>query len=404
MKYLDVYLSDLYSGQAGYDRGVYSYTYASEYVKETGKPISVRMPLQSESFSQEIARPFFANLLPEGRIRQLFARAAKISEANDYQFLEKAGAECAGALGLYIPGLYKKHQPVYTKLTAEQLDKLYFSQTNNPLLVQYRELRLSLAGAQDKVPIYIKNNEFYLPAGNAPSSHIFKPENPAFPGLVFNEAFCADLGRAIGLNIPSVKISEHAGKYGYIMQRYDREINSSGAVKRIHQEDFCQALSVMPEQKYQAEGGPSVKDCFSVLDKYSLFALADRQRLLELICFNYCIGNADAHSKNLSLLHSADGIILAPFYDLVSTMAYDSLSTKAAMKTGGEYRLTHIRRSHWEKLAQETGLKPAFVLDMLNDIQKRCLKHLNSIQANYAKYNSAELAQVIEIIRKRCSL
>lgn len=398
---LDVYFHEQYIGNLEYAQGKYSFAYTKEYIHAEGPPLSVRLPLTTQIFNTKLVRPFFANILPEGNIRRLLAKYENISETNDFNLLAKVGRECAGAVSLSLPGQYAKDKPGYTLLTAEELSAIFTTREQDPLLVRYRGNRLSLAGAQDKLPIYKKGRNLYLPEGNAPSSHIFKPAADHFPGLCFNEAFCAELARAVGLVVPAVEIISNGSRYAYLIERYDRQI-VAGAVQRIHQEDFCQALSVLPENKYQAEGGPTLKDCFSVIDAYSVLPLIDRNRLLELICFNYLIGNADAHAKNISLLHTNEGVRLAPFYDLVCTLTYSKLSRKAAMKIGGEYQLNNIRAHHWEQLALESELKPAYVMSTLNELKEKVLSKLEIVAKRYLQYADPVIPEIVTLIKARC--
>lgn len=143
------------------------------------------------------------------------------------------------------------------------------------------------------------------------------------------------------------------------MKRYDRETDNAGNLTRVHQEDFCQALDFGYDRKYESEGGPVLKDCFSILAAHSVQPIIDKRNLLRWVVFNYLIGNCDAHIKNISLFITEEGFRLAPFYDLMSTVVYPALSKKLAMKIGGEARPEWILKRHWERLAQQAdvGLK-----------------------------------------------
>ena len=145
-----------------------------------------------------------------------------------------------------------------------------------------------------------------------------------------------------------------------LIDRYDRTIHNS-EIARIHQEDFCQALGIAPQKKYQNEGGPSLAQCFELLSKYSTQPAKDRLRMADAVIFNYLIGNTDAHGKNFSFLHEGDGLILAPFYDLLSTVIYPNLSQKMAMKIGGKYKYEEVHLKEWEKMATETGLGQPYI-------------------------------------------
>jgi len=150
-----------------------------------------------------------------------------------------------------------------------------------------------------------------------------------------------------------------------LIERYDRRVHPDGSIHRIHQEDFCQALGVPPETKYENEGGPSLAQIFEALARGSRSPLPDKKDLLKWVLFNFIIGNADAHAKNISFLHGElgdeRGPRLAPFYDLVCTQVYDQLSTKPAQKIGGEYRFKHIASRHWDRFATSFGINPKYL-------------------------------------------
>ena len=150
-----------------------------------------------------------------------------------------------------------------------------------------------------------------------------------------------------------------------LVERYDRTIAADGTVTRLHQEDLCQALGVDPDAKYESEGGPGLRDAFALVTRTSGRPLVDRRNLLTWVLLNRLIGNADAHGKNVSLLHgdrrSTGAPQLAPFYDLVCTAVYPELSQKPAMKVGGEARWDRIEARHWRRFAEAVDIGPAFL-------------------------------------------
>jgi serine/threonine-protein kinase HipA len=227
-------------------------------------------------------------------------------------------------------------------------------------------VRLSLAGAQDKIAVHVSGNKISIPLGEAPSTHILKPAIERFEGVVFNEAVCMKLAREVGMNAALAEIRRLEGIDYLLVERYDRttSADAQGApqtLKREHQEDFCQALGIVPENKYQAEGGPSLKQCFALVRDASSAPVIDLQALLDAVIFNFLIGNHDAHGKNFSFLYTAGQTRLAPLYDLLSTSYYPELSPKMAMKIGGEYLSAKITVKHFEQLAEEAGLAKPMV-------------------------------------------
>ena len=341
----------------------YSFQYAPEWLSAGGAlQISVSLPLRAEPFEGDVARNFFSNLLPEALIRTLIAKKIGISEGNDFQLLEELGGECAGALALIPEGQILKSDGGYQPLSREDLDKKIEEMPRQPLLTATEGLRLSLAGAQNKLPVFLKNDAIFLPLGASASSHILKPKIPEFDDTVENEAFCMTLAKGCGLPVPAVKIRD--GKHAALLvSRYDR-VSESGTLTRLHQEDFCQALGFSHEQKYQKDGGPGLKQCLDLLAESSSNPLLDKSNLLRWIVFNYLIGNGDAHAKNISILIDAEGVRLAPFYDLMSTVIYKGLSKELAMRIGREDRPDWIFKRHWMRLAEDAAVAPKAVTEI----------------------------------------
>lgn len=211
----------------------------------------------------------------------------------------------------------------------------------------------------------IDGDEVSLPLGGAPRTHILKPAVERFAGVVFNEALCMEL--AEGMSLPAAKgeIRKTEDIEYLLVERYDRRhvtMDGAAGVERLHQEDFCQALNIVPEMKYQKEGGPSFKQCFSLLRNVSSAPVIDLQRLLDAAIFNYLVGNNDAHGKNFSLLYlGVRTVALARLYDVISTIYYPELHTEMAMTIGRQYLSENAAPADFEQLADDTGLAQPLV-------------------------------------------
>jgi serine/threonine-protein kinase HipA len=264
-------------------------------------------------------------------------------------------------------------------------------------------LRLSLAGSQSKLPVLAPDAILALPLGNTPSTHIIKPEPERFPGLVANEVLCMTLAKAVGLNVPPVSIRPVGNKPCIVVQRYDRTIEAKGSVTRVHQEDFCQALGFPPERKYQQEGGPLVRDCIGLLREWSTVAALDIRDFLDGLIFNVLIGNADAHGKNYSILYRKRDRRLAPFYDLVCTLAWPELSKTPAMKIGKSDSIETITSAHWQKMAQETGVGWPMLRERIRDLCGKCIDGLRNKDILGAAHDSAMTERVAGIIQERAA-
>lgn len=322
--------------------------------------LSHALPLQPLAFPPDQARPFFTNLLPESNVRRLITEKLHISEKNDYALLEAIGGDCAGAFSLWPEGRRPPTQQGRRLVSQSELAGWLANSSRRPLIQAMDGLRLSLAGAQNKLPVISEADGLWLPEGISASTHILKPAIERLDDSVGNECFCLRLAASVGLPVAAARIVEKPSPF-LLVERYDRIRDASGTVRRLHQEDFCQALGVLPENKYEAEGGPSLVDCFRMLAEESSHLLEDRRNLLRWVIFNVLIGNADAHAKNIALLRLPSGARLAPFYDLLSTAAYPSLSRKMAMDIGGENRLDWIQARHWDRMARAIEVKESLV-------------------------------------------
>ena len=366
---LDVYLHRRLAGHLLQDaHGQMSFDYSESWLKDPAAvPLSRSLPLSDKHFNQNDCRAFFSGILPEENIRTVIARNLGISARNDFAMLEQIGGECAGAVtfipaGKQLPDDAGDYQILTEKTLAQTLRTL----PQRPLLAGKADIRLSLAGAQNKIAVRVSGDTISIPLEGAPSTHILKPAIERFAGSVFNEAFCMKLARSVGLNTANVETGTAGGIDYLLVERYDRTVSQApdgqANLKRVHQEDFCQALGIVPEYKYQAEGGPSLKQCFALVRDASSAPVIDLQALLDSVIFNFLIGNNDAHAKNFSLIYQEAGDTrLAPLYDVLSTIYYPDLSTKMAMKIGGEYLAARVGPKHFERLSEETGLAKPMV-------------------------------------------
>jgi len=255
---LDVYLGDSLAGRLTEDRGKLSFAYEKSWITaENFIPLSVTMPPASDTYLDDITRPFFENLLPEGEIRAAIAKLKRVSERNTFGLLGEIGGDCAGAVSLWPIGTTPPRNAGYEPLSDQRLQEVLSEMQQRPLLVIDDEIRLSLAGAQNKLPVYYDDKQLALPKGGAASSHILKPGAPNFEHMTANEHFCMRLASALGLTVPESELLR-TNQPLYLIKRYDRFRHADGALHRHHQIDFCQALNFPSHKKYEHEGGPSL--------------------------------------------------------------------------------------------------------------------------------------------------
>ena len=376
---LNVFLHDELTGiLRRKDNGNLQFRYDTDYVEAGGQPLSLNLPLRKEPFPHRDCLAFFGNLLPEEDVRSQLALTTGISASNDYRLLERFGGDVAGAVTLLPP----EESPAGPQpdeleiLSPERLDEILVGLPQRPLAADAGgEVRLSLAGAQSKLPVVEVEGGFALPHGSdRPTTHILKPEPERFPDLVANEFFCMRLAAATGLQVAEVERAETLSGLPYlIVTRYDRDLTQE-PIRRLHQEDLCQALGKPYFEKYQAEGGPGVVDAMTLIDDASTAPARDRPQLWLALVFNVLIGNCDAHGKNYSLLYDSRAPSLAPLYDLVSTAAYEELTSRLAMSIDGARNLEEVDQSAWLQLAGEIGFAPRFLEQRVKPFVDRALE------------------------------
>ncbi len=350
----------LYLGPDGDTQFAYDAAWLAD---ATAPALSFSLPKQAEPFNRRACQPFFGGILPEEGQRTAIARALGVSADNEFRLLEHLGGEVAGALTL-LPEGETPAQPSAAApglLSDDDLVRLLDHLPMRPMLAGENGLRLSLAGAQSKLPVLVIDGRIALPAPGQPTSHILKPPIARFAGTTENEYFCMSLAREVGLDVAPVEMRTVQGRSFLLITRYDRVPGPAGELTRLHQEDFAQALGIPSHRKYASEGGPNFADCFALLRRAATRPPRDILRLLDAAIFNLIIGNADAHAKNFSLLHKDGGITLAPLYDLLSTVMYPELSPMLAMKIGGKAVLDEIERRHWDRFASDAQLGAPFV-------------------------------------------
>ncbi len=351
-------------------RLAYTDTALSRY--DLGVPVlSYSLPLRAEPFTHLRVHPFIEGMLPEGEPRQAIARDLGIPPDRTYALIEALGRDCAGAL--IIQPTEEPEPPPATTLTAlrlsdEDLAGLVANLRQAPLGVTDR-VRVSLAGVQEKLLLTrMPDGAWGQPVDGTPSTHILKPENRTFPSIVENEAFCVRFAAHLGLEVARIGTTSIDGRKLIVVERYDRTVGPDGSVQRIHQEDFCQANAVPPIQKYEDDGGPSLRAMAAILQIAS--SSAPTEELLRAVITNLLIGNGDAHGKNFSLLYEPTGAIrLAPLYDLISTRYYGD--SRLAMRIDSVLRADQVTSRRVLDEAGSWGIPRVRASEILEDLLAR---------------------------------
>lgn len=379
--------------KAGYiesteNRGVI-FAYEKNYLKnKNAVPLSASLPLQTEEFSQKQCIPFFSGLLPEEDSRKKIADYLHISETSTLKLLEALGGECAGLVSI-LPeektvsqiDSYSLNSDNYELLEEVRLTDFIEKMNTRPLMKADENLRLSLAGAQEKLALANINGKWYLPLNGAPSTHILKPTRTgSLSSLAQNEYICMKLAKCFDLPVPDVDILNIAGKDVFVVERYDR-IKKDDFIQRLHQEDLCQALGIMNTSKYQNDGGPGIADIFNTIKKNCTVPALETQKFLSYVIFNYLIGNCDSHGKNYSLLYKNKCVELAPLYDVVSTVIYPGLTEKLSMKIGNHYDIKKVSKEDFSLLAETLNIKGSVLSKIFNNFENKYSKAFETLKS-----------------------
>ena len=368
--------------------GAMRFAYDGNWLADPAAPaLSVSLPKRPEPFPSRQCRPFFEGLLPEGAQRDAVAAALGVSRANEFRLLEQLGGEVAGALALWpageIPPRFEAAGPA-AALADDELAALLASLDARPFLAGTRGLRLSLAGAQSKLPVILVDGRVGLPAPGQPTTHILKPPIARFAATTENEAFAMRLAARLGLDVAPVEPHAAADGACLLVTRYDRRPQPNGGVRRLHQEDFCQALGIVADRKYAADGGPGFRQCFDLVRRACSRPAVEVLKLLDAAIVQVLLGNADAHGKNYSLLHIDGRVELAPLYDLLSTVSYPDLSPNFAMRIARRATLEEMRRGDWDRFARGVGLGAPFVRRRVRELANLALIRAAAVTAELA--------------------
>lgn len=353
----------------------YRFSYSEEALERHGDGatvLSASLPIQVGAFAPARSAPFFEGLLPEGAVRASIANSFRLSEEDGFGLLEALGADCAGAVEV----LPQDVEPApldggrLRPLEEGELGALIEELPRKPLGVDSRKdgVRLSLGGIQHKLvlaraPIQgiagdrVIGGELSQPLDGAPSTCLLKPEFGQYEDVVANEAFCMRLAGSIGLNVARTDVIHVGPTPCLYVERFDREHEIFNWVVRVHQEDMCQALGIVPSAKYEENGGPSIEAIVGLLRRLRGPRMArDINDFIHAVLVNFLLGNSDAHGKNFALLYKPMGIRLAPLYDIVSTAVYPDVTDRMAMAIGGVTDPARVDLQAWILLADECGL------------------------------------------------
>lgn len=407
MASLPVYFEQRLVGAIHVDRGGPSFTYASSWIGLKGAfPISLTMPLKMERFGPDIFLPWAANLLPESEQLRTVGQLLGMARSDVIGLLSAIGGDTAGALSFGQAGRASSVQwrPVGK---PEELEKMIENLPNKPFLVGEEGVSMSLAGVQSKIAVAVDDDgRIFIPMNGSPSTHILKPDSPRLPGGVQNEAFCLTLAKRMKIPTPKVTTGK-AGKRTYLLvKRYDRT-DVGGRCRRLHQEDFCQALGKPPSAKYESNQtgicGPTLRDMFDLTRRH--MPPTEIVRLLDMVILNVLACNSDAHAKNYSIMIRAGYASLAPIYDIMCGEVWENVTKNLAQKIAGMSRGDRLKRAHWQQFARESGgLNPRQVIDRVAALGKSAIAQAQPAASEVAAMPAGDhpiLHQTEQVVEQR---
>jgi serine/threonine-protein kinase HipA len=383
---LPVYFEQRLVGTIDVDKSGPGFTYDSSWIGLRGAfPISTTMPATPDRIGPDIFLPWAANLLPGNEQLRTLGQLLGMARSDVIGLLSAIGGDTAGALSIGQPGRTSSVQwrPVGT---PDELESILEDLPNKPFLVGEEGVSMSLAGAQSKLAVAVdEGGHICIPMNGSPSTHILKPDSPRLRGSVQNEAFCLTLARRMKIPTPNIATGKAGKRTFLLVKRYDRT-DVGGRWRRLHQEDYCQALGIPPSAKYESNQtgirGPTLKDMFEVTRRH--LPAADIIRLLDMVVVNVLCCNTDAHAKNYSIMIRGNGVSLAPIYDIMCGEVWGHVTTNFAQKIVGKSRGDDLMGRDWQRFARECGLNPRQVVDRVGTLAKSAIAEAEAAASEVA--------------------
>ncbi len=402
-------------GRTGYHRLDYTPSWRAS---ERNRPLSLSLPFTADNrLEGDVVRNYFDNLLPDSDgIRKRISERFRTKGTDVFALLQAVGRDCVGAVQLLPPDATPEgfDQLKYEALTSEQIEKhlgALGSQVGVGAQDDEEDLRLSIAGAQEKTALLQLNGQWCRPLGATPTTHILKPPIGITTGRnldlrlsVENEWLCNQIVRELGLPAAECQIQDFGARRALVVKRFDRSWHPQGWIARLPQEDFCQAKGVASDQKYEQKGGPSIEACLAVLKGGEAFHEDGRNFLCAQLLF-WFLAAIDGHAKNFSLFVLPGGRYrMTPLYDVLSAWpligtgphALQYKKTKLAMAVRGKsahYKLSEIQYRHWKALAQRSGVDGAW--DAMLDMTHRLDAALTTVEQRLPADFPVELAHTV---------
>ncbi|MEF1205421.1 type II toxin-antitoxin system HipA family toxin [Photobacterium damselae] len=391
--------------------GAHTFQYDKNWLTNAvTRPLSLSLKLQLPAITSDAVINYFDNLLPDSpQVRDRIVARYKASSKQPFDLLKEIGKDSVGAIALLPPDRpYKKEPLSYEVLDNKKLETVlsaYKSDIPLGMLEEEDDFRISVAGAQEKTALLFVDEQWCIPKGNTPTTHIIKlpigeiQQANATLDLkdsVENEYLCIELARALGFAVPNVNIIQTDNIKALAVERFDRRWTKDRAgLLRLPQEDICQVFGMPSSIKYESQGGPGIAQIMELL-MGSSNALEDRYNFMRFQVFQWLIGATDGHAKNFSIYIDKGGSYrLTPFYDILS--AYPLLGGKGlnirklklamGLKAtkGKKYEISKILPRHFLDTAKDVNFNQDTMQEIIDEMKDALPKAMLQVSATLPK-------------------
>lgn len=419
---LNVFLNSRLVGQLRRDvSGAISFKYERSWLEwEFVMPVSLSLPLRSQTYSGAPVVAVFDNLLPDNDdLRRQIAARTHAEGTDAYSLLGAIGHDCAGALQFLPqniePGPADSVQG--DPLSNHEIASIIENLAAAPLGISEDEsFRISIAGTQQKTALLYRDGKWYKPRGATATTHIFKPSIGTLPNgidltsSVENEYFCLKAVAALGIEAAQPQIMTFGKRTVLVVERFDRRWTADERLLRLPQEDCCQALSISPTRKYQAHGGPGIVQILQLL-RGSDDALADQRAFLKANIIFWLMGATDGHAKNFSVFLRPGGRFrLTPLYDVISAqpsvdskqLPWKNFSLAMSFGTKPHYKMRQISPRHFFQTADKAGIGKEIVSSIIEELRGEAMEAIDRVNEDLPQSFPVKIANSISSgIRRR---
>lgn len=347
---ISVYLFDVCVGQLTKSDNVLSFTYDQEWLNHPkAQSLSHSLPLREKSYKGKECQAYFTGLLPEDTIYNHFCSELPADHDGILDLLNRFGFDCKGAIR------FKKdpHQGTADQMSPQELEALIRFIPIDPHFIKTHNVAAMLPGKQAKATITWLDNSFCKPSPHFISTHIIKTDFTSHDQRILNEVFCLTLGKKLGLKVGKMTYMPFKDMEAFVTERFDR-IKDDHEVIPIHCEDFCQALGYFPDNKFECDGGASLKESIDLIRSKSCLPIMDIKFFLDSLAFNILIGNNSGHGKNYSLVYHPHGTRISPLHDVMCTEIYGS--NLMAMAINNKFSFDDLKNKDFDGLADQLSL------------------------------------------------